>query len=299
MSGHPVADSPEEIARRAELLVRSLSRHFVSLQGTYLIPAGQPNAGEHFFSHSGFVVAIRKAWLLVTAGHILKKLDQALALGQPSFRCHLADYFGPSAKNDISIPFDYASTRRTSVDDDNLGLDFGLILLTPHYIKLLKDNGVEPVPESHWAFRDGMQFELYGILGLPEELFDHTKRVSVTGHRIIGGVRPVLMFATGTDAVPREKPAAPRYPWFAAQLKDKDQIKKAEGMSGGPIFGFEPAPDGRLMYRVLAVQGWWDKERRIVFGSRLCVFMGLLEAHVRACITERQPRPSKRRRKKG
>jgi hypothetical protein len=43
-------------------------------------------------------------------------------------------------------------------------------------------------------------------------------------------------------------------------------------MSGGPIFGFRRNEDGRLSYHVVALQSWWDEDKRIVFGCSVPFF---------------------------
>jgi hypothetical protein len=58
-------------------------------------------------------------------------------------------------------------------------------------------------------------------------------------------------------------------------------------MSGGPILGFMNAPDGKLLYTIAAVQSWWDKDRRIAFGTRLPPVMSIVERIMNSQIAER------------
>jgi hypothetical protein len=48
------------------------------------------------------------------------------------------------------------------------------------------------------------------------------------------------------------------------------------GMSGGPVFGFKNRPAQAPLYGLVAVQSWWDRERRLAFGTRFDIFIELL-----------------------
>src|SRR5262249_29266126 len=109
-----------------------------------------------------------------------------------------------------------------------------------------------------------------------------------------GGVRPVLMFANLSNAVPLHRPQ-PEHPWLAVELRDKGEIKSIEGMSGGPILGFQRREGNPPLSTTVASQSWWDKERRIAFGTRLPVVMEMIDGEIQALCAERMghgPNPS-------
>jgi hypothetical protein len=99
-------------------------------------------------------------------------------------------------------------------------------------------------------------------------------------------MRPVLMMGRKTDFLPANK-ATPTHPWVAVALKDKGEIKEMDGMSGGPIFGFIRRPGLPTPYTIVGVQSWWNKDRRIAFGSSLPVIMGRLEWALQAVAQRR------------
>src|SRR5262249_10184721 len=137
-----------------------------------------------------------------------------------------------------------------------------------HYQRLLESNKVHAIPLDTCHLGEAFDFDRYGILGFPEELFDRRRQIDAAGFTVIGGVRPVLLMGKRVEAVPREKPM-PTTPWFAVELADKGDLNSMVGMSGGPILGFLHRPGQPDLYTIVAVQGWWDKERGIAFGTSL------------------------------
>jgi hypothetical protein len=64
------------------------------------------------------------------------------------------------------------------------------------------------------------------------------------------------------------------YPRFIGQVGDDLPFKSIEGMSGGPIFGFQSQP--RLRYWLVAIQSSWDPQTRTVYGCSLRVLASLM-----------------------
>jgi hypothetical protein len=278
-------DLSPEIQQQRQLFLRGVCRHLVCLTGT-VVELKNAVRKKDFFNISGFVVSLYGDWIFVTAGHALKRLDERVERGELAIvECSLADYFGLDVETGLGIPFNYGDATKRYVDDDTLGLDFGLIFLHSHYRRLMEKN-VRAIPYENWELRQQLEFDHYGVLGFPEELFDRRRRVSVCGETIVGGVRPVLMMGQQTDYLPDYKPT-PEYTWLGVKLKDKTEIISIVGMSGGPILGFKDQPNKAPLYTIVGVQSWWDKEHRIAYGSSLPVIISPFEQLARALLTER------------
>jgi hypothetical protein len=294
------SDQPELAdGEQADELLKFFCQHVVCLTGT-VVPLdahGHASGPATFFNHCGFVVSFYGHWILVTAGHILKEIEARLARKTARYQFHLGDQYGLNAKTDLMIPFDYENQIKAIHDDDKEGLDFGLIPLSLYYRRVLEDNGVRAIGPENWLRQHEVEFDLYAVLGMPDELFERRRFISPSGATIIGGVRAVLMFAMPSAEQPLEKPV-PTHPWLVAALKDRNQIKSIRGMSGGPIFGFKLRPGQAPLYWVVAIQSWWDKDRRIVFGSRLATVMRLFEMEVLSTLQERVGRSKRRARKR-
>lgn len=290
-SGVSVNTQNLTIEEQANIFVKGLCSHIVCLTGTAfpLDENGRRCGSEIFFNFSGFVVSMYEGWMLVTAGHVLKQLDgQLLRREIELVHFRLADYFGLDVQSGVPIPFGYADCQKYAIDDEERGLDIGIIFLPPLYRRLLEANKIRAISQENWDWQQSLEWDLFGVLGFPEELFDRHKHISVSGSTVIGGVRPVLMFATVSDATPLNRPV-PECPWLAVELRDKSEIKSIVGMSGGPIFGFKLRPGKPPLYTPIAVQSFWDRERRIAFGTRLHVVMGMLDQQLQALYAERFP----------
>jgi hypothetical protein len=266
----------------AEALLKCLCRHFVSLQGTYVLfdEAGRQRVDETFFAYSGFVIAIEDVWWFVTAGHVLKELHERSQNRQVRIKyLSLFDGFH-DAPHEGGIPFSLDGAGQWWIDNDDWGLDAGVILLSPCYRAPLEANGVVPITPGCWEGIEEIQFDAYAVLGLPDHFLEKKPTIGVRGERVIGGGRAVLTFLTSSDAQPREKPI-PRLPWFVGSLKASEaELKNMVGMSGGPVFCLKNRQGQPPLYGVVAIQSWWDKERRLALATRLPVFLSALADHL-------------------
>src|SRR5262249_10562634 len=72
----------------------------------HLDDAGKMSGPEMNFAFSGFVIAIRGVWCLMTAGHVLKKLETAAQHPKIKlFTCGFCDFFGFESKGNQPTPF--------------------------------------------------------------------------------------------------------------------------------------------------------------------------------------------------
>jgi hypothetical protein len=282
-----LSNDEEQVRQR---FLRGLCKHVVCLNGVAapLDQHGKRTDKKIFYSFSGFVVSLRGLWLWITAGHVLQQLDAQIARGEVELlHCNLADYYGHEHDVGTGIPFNYLETLKSTVDNATLGQDIAIVPLRLHYRRLLEMSGIVPLPQDGWDLCEPFECDAYGILGFPEELHSHERKIHVTGGTIYGGVRPVLLTGKASDAKPRSRPE-PEHPWLAIALSNEPTVKSIVGMSGGPIFGFKFRPNQSPLYGVLAVQSFWDKERRIAFGTRLDVVMSMFEKEIDTVLARRE-----------
>jgi hypothetical protein len=185
----------------------------------------------------------------------------------------LADIFGPEAISDKPIPFDFANEPRFFIFDAETGLDFGLIALRPHYVRLLATQGIKAIFEENWIHQHNVEFDAYKMLGLPEEFIDSVRTGSDDNSSVLGTVSPTMIDLTCMDEPP-EDIRRTRYPRFVGQLRSDLPLSSIRGMSGGPIFGFNFRPPMR--YWVVAIQSSWLPLRRITFGCPVPVLADLI-----------------------
>jgi len=272
-----MADEGLSLERQNEI-VKFFCRHLVALSGTYehLNDRGQPSGQHRFFHYSGFVMSFRGHWVFVTAGHALEDFEMKRPKVHVS-EVVLTDIFGTDAVSNIPIPLAYDDAVKYHEFDMAEGLDFGMILLGEHERRLLKANGIIAVAEENWARQGAVAFSMYSILGIPENvpLPDSTINVEEkVAAKQQGMVQPILLSVQEIDQP--DNVDRPTYPWFVAKISENAKIESVVGMSGGPILGFAKDSEGRLRYWVVALQSWWDKDRRIVFGCRVPFFAEMI-----------------------
>jgi hypothetical protein len=113
------------------------------------------------------------------------------------------------------------------------------------------------------------------MLGFPEHLIPEPER-NQQGSIVSGTVQPVML-SLQRMATP-ESEDEPATPWFVGQMDSRIDIPSVKGMSGGPIYGFRRSDDGRWWYHVVALQSWWNRQTRTVYGCSLPVFAEALLA---------------------
>jgi hypothetical protein len=245
-------------------------RHLVALCVTY-----QPRDVDRseraplFRAYAGTLIRIQDTISILTAGHILREIDEASQSNQVVIQnAVLADTFGIGRVSDQPIPFDLKNARRFYIDDDKNGLDFGLVRLEPYYVRLLAANGMVALEEKNWVHQSEIDFDGYLMLGFPSEF--SSDRLSESGE---GTVAPTFIGVQRLDSPPDDVPVT-RYPRFVGQINRDLPLKDMAGMSGGPIFGISYGPPTR--YWIVALQSSWLRDRRIVFGCPIPILASLL-----------------------
>jgi|SRR5580700_4864077 hypothetical protein len=249
-------------------MIQFFCRHLVALGVTFEHKDSRKSQpAPQFVAYAGTLIKIHNAVCFLTAGHILEDLEKALKSDQIEIKgAVLADTFGLQCASNHPIPFDLRNAKLFYIDDDREGLDFGVIILEPYYVRLLALNGMVALEEKNWIHQHDVKFETYLMLGLPEEFTS----ISVNGD---ASVNPTILKVEGLDCPPSNA-AQTQYPRFVGQLPEGLPLKSVKGMSGGPIFGFSHRPE--LRYWVVALQSSWVPERRIVYGCPLPLLASLM-----------------------
>jgi hypothetical protein len=248
--------------------LRGIRRHFVSLSGTCVDLQGAFPREERMFCCSGFVIEICGVWCFVTAGHVFNEIDNGIRSGKIRLlKCSLADYYAAEAVDKEPIHFDYEGAHRITVEAG--GMDVGLIALRDYYRINLSANGVRPMPVADWVSCSPPPFEHYAVLGLPTEQLELRTRMGDRGPQI--GYMTTLTLA-GVQALPSPPPdrIESPIPRFAGLLNDRGQLGSVKGMSGGPILGVSRCGMA-WPYACVAVQGSWDVNRRLIYGTPVSI----------------------------
>jgi hypothetical protein len=236
-------------------LIDQLCRHLVSFQwidvaespqqGTSILEQRKPKA----FAVSAFVIEVRGAWFLVTAGHILSDLKQRLGTGRRLVKARLLDGVGRT-NSKPPIPFDLDLETCCILNQWKQGFDYGIIPLSPLYAKNLEAGGTIPLSEHYWKnIPDNRQNHV--LLGFP------TQAQHITLQHTHGG--GIFQFELGIPLLPvfpcgAPSGVSPARDQFFARVPICDgvipsgpvRLTDIDGLSGGPIFGFDRTPEGEI-----------------------------------------------------
>lgn len=289
----PAAPDPA-VERQRETLHDHFCRHLVCLGIRYTDPPESPRAdGRSRLAHGTFCVAeTRGRWFLVTAGHVLQKLDAFVHQGKIVVEYYyLADCIpgGASVKKPIAFP--YTAERRFFRYDAALGLDVGIIPLRDPFRHHLQTQGVLPLGEDQWQpGRDPVFFD-YWMLGFPAEVNIAANEPLGAGAERKGVAASVIV---SVEAI-RDRNAIPEgvnvpltaLPLFVGRIT-ADIPFGIKGMSGGPIFGLAELPTGGAGYKVVALQSTWDPRTRIIWGPSARL-LGHILGGVASAATSAEP----------
>jgi hypothetical protein len=260
-----------------EKFVQSFGQHLIALCVTFL-ERGKSDPLPKFVAYACTLLEVDGCTFLLTAGHILRELQEAIKSDEIELReTVLADTFGTNRTCDLPIPFDLKSADLFFIDDDE-GLDFGLILMRPYYLRLLNANGIVAIREINWKHQHTIKYDMYLMMGFPAEFT--SEYIDVRGQAQVG----VTMFGVRRlDEPPLDLPAK-RSPRFVGELLPQFPLSSVKGMSGGPILGFNTTPP--IRYWIVALQSTWLRERRLVFGCPLPTLAALITDRLRNAQVE-------------
>ena len=226
-------------------LIAYFMRHLVPVFFTFT-----KGSTSHSAIITSFVMSIANQWFLVSAGHCLKQIEENTTIyGYKITNCLLVDSLGLGAKHIEPIPFNYEDSLSTHVID-NAGFDYGFMIVSPYYRRLLEKNNIQPLDEEVWK-RQPSEVDFYAIIGMANELTTVTSESLETTpslHRII----PL-------DGRPEVFPMTD-IPLFYGRIVLGDAIASIKGMSGGPIFAFRQNAQGQLRYWLTALQSSWSPQ---------------------------------------
>jgi hypothetical protein len=227
---------------------------------------GHVIGGSRICASSCFVMSFGESWFLVTAGHVLKELEELLDHPRVRFlQSCLIDALGSEAIHSNNVPFTYDKSKRFYIDQD--GLDFGLIPLSHNHRQLLEANRVVPVAVENWMNQDIDRCHSFLLLGIPVDWVSHAQSpggYSLHIETLLVSVKRLTEPPFGAEATTYER--------FIGDLTTPAKMQHGlEGTSGGPIFGFYNDENGQLRYWIVALQSSC-LDKRYVFGCPVRLF---------------------------
>ncbi len=275
----------------AKDVLESLCRHLIGL-GWYegqVKDDGQFSAEPMFCGASGFVLQLHDdlpaSCALITAGHVFADSEQRLSDPKMAARNHsLFDVWGPHARCDHRIPFDFFDTPAFVSFDKKVGVDFAVVPL-PELIRRLIAQTTVPFTKNNWIHQSEVSsFDFFVMLGLPNEDMQQVTNKKEGIASITTFQNPALLFLEPCELPSGITPAS--NPQFVARIDPRADLGNIVGMSGGPIFGFRKSADGQLAYWPVAIQSRWLPKRRIVIGTYLPPIAASIEQEIENLLAQ-------------
>jgi hypothetical protein len=256
----------------SQVLFDTFSRHLVAL--TLLVEL--PDGSQQGDACTCFVLDVRGTWMLVTAGHVIRGIQDLIAKGARIMECGLYDAWGnDNPGRRVTVPLNLSDAPLLVVDEEN-GLDVALIGLHEHQRRLLESNGIKGLNEHAW--RDvPNDLDRYYVMGLPSQFMENLQ-----GPKGLEGlwVSPIILPMQKRDAPAEMRKPIPRfYGQLASKLVDEsgEELHDIDGMSGGPILGTRRV-EGGLEYFLVAIQSAWRPDLRVAAGPFTSTMVQALEA---------------------
>lgn len=210
---------------------------------------------ERTLLFSGFLVDVCAEWFYVTAGHILRDIRKSLRAGGKFDIWRLGDQTAGNKFKDTAIPFAFDIDRWLVIEDEEIGLDYAVVMLEPIYRQLLSAGGVTPIDKTAWGDY-AAEHDQWVLVGIPSETVMYDGETLITARVIVAPIKPA-------DS-PEMAGQKAKNQFFGHLMNDPAKIvQDIDGMSGGPIFALKKI-QGTWKYMVIGVQSGWYPTSRII-----------------------------------
>jgi hypothetical protein len=249
-----------------QLFLRYLGRHLVALTGSFvkLGADGNPVGDTLPYNYSGTVVSHAGRWFILTSGHAVELHREAVQRGKARIESHaLACCFGVGATPSASMPFDLLRSPVTVVYERASALDYALIPVTDLEREFMTRNGLKPFPLQVGEGQRPSEEHIYRhlLVGFPEERVELERST-------VPRPRAVVMQPHCIPVSRQPDDTTPTRPRLEARVVEMGDLKKAEGISGGPLFGFVDRGTSQDCY-LLAIQSHFRASTSSVLGCLL------------------------------
>jgi len=244
----------------------------------------EAKAPEHLL-YSGFLVEYKKLFLWVSAGHVIREIDQIQKSSNIKFlKRHFLDQ-GDFSQSLESVPVELDDLRRFWIYKD--GIDIGALVLTEYYVNIFASTPNNAfITKECWESNGSLTEKNLYLVGFPKE------KEQLTTSRQPGNKRMYSLRAE-TRVIPCS-PVTERIDGTVSDFWDKDAciyarlVPTADGhiddhvndikfMSGGAIFSLEHLDNGDSLFSLRGIQGSWLANNRIIRGTRIEVLQALLD----------------------
>jgi hypothetical protein len=251
---------------------QSVGHHFVTLSCVQ-----HPHDAGEMRIHvlSGFIVEILGEWFYMTAGHILRRIRQAIDAGSTFDVWRFGDQTAGNRFNNMAVPYFFESEKWFVLEDSDAGLDYATVHIGGLYRKQLEAGGVSAIEKSAWSDYTA-EHDHWALVGIPSETVVYDGKTEIAARVVVAPLVPA-------DAPPGGDTKASNQ-FYAKLAEDSGSfVTNVDGMSGGPIFMLKFVHD-TWRYSVIGVQSAWYPSQRLIVGCPFATFGNALEPVVEEAL---------------
>ena len=163
------------------LVAKNVGKHFVTLS---CVQHPSSNSPEKLHVFSGFIVDVLGEWFYITAGHILRDINTALAAGSLFDIWRLGDQTAENQFNGTAVPYDFDSRTWLAIYDEIRGLDYAAVHLGNFYRRQLEAGGVIAIPKNSWGDHV-TESNHWVLMGIPSETVNYDEETIITAKVIM------------------------------------------------------------------------------------------------------------------
>jgi hypothetical protein len=239
---------------------------------------GHSKAAEMY---SGFLLQRGGLYQWVTAGHVLRDLDQLRHRTDTTIRmARWCD--NRTSAQDESIPTDLRSMAMVYPQK----LDVGVVWFNDHEVDLIRANtSVAPLTAKSWRYNNQAQPDGIYVVGLPKpmrhEQFSRLGRMN--SYSFTAGIiaLPVVRMIDPTTRDQDHEFWTHHHCLYGQvelpRLEGMPALADIVGTSGGPLLSIERTPGGGLKYRLWAIQSAWLPSLRVVRAEPIQLAVKLID----------------------
>jgi hypothetical protein len=266
---------PEPTAVNYPAVMRALKQHYIAFACLCRRAGADINSEPEPIAFPACLVEVSGRTFALTAGHVLKDIEAAKKQGDLFIGWAIGDEGALEGKFDGGVPFDLDNSNYVAYFDKEEGKDYSLIPLSQMHLDLLALNKLWPADEQRWRDDVPDEFDLYMLLGPPKERLSAHSRGGSKG--VLRGDNLIRLELETEPPNVLMKPTPRMY--FRLPDRESFHISSAEGLSGGPIFGFKIEGTGGR-YWLLGVQSMWDSQSRVLAAGYVAPFLAAVEREV-------------------
>lgn len=213
---------------------------------------------------SGFVVEVDARWYWMTAGHILKDIQSEIDNPRVVVKdFSFLDHFGPGDLNKLPLPFDFERAWKHYEYDEEDGIDYGIVELREHDKRLMLANKVPPITKADWEGLGSSTRREHFMLGFATDSVQETISEIPEGAIIRSRTCPSAIYLEMQNETEFDDKKT-KYPRLISKLSDNWPEGNIDGMSGGPIYGYD---DTKSRFRIVGIQSGWRRISRMTYAT--------------------------------